>query len=316
MTQLIGFLAQLAPEPWLIALIASLGVGVLLYELVLSRSLTSSEMARRFRKVTSAAEEEEAFHPPERRSIEGRLLAAGIDLGANARLKFYMISAGLGAAVLAFVSLFGVSLPIALMAGAASSFLPRWYIGEKARKRVEKMEEELPSAYARIAAVIKTQPDPTEALYIVAQGLERARPGSPLASELERTALDGRAKGIKQALDELRGRTESPSLANFADSLAIYAEAGGEYAETLTASAQRMREILTARAEGRAKAGDAMMAARLLPLILAGVTLFFMQDPEFTRFYHSLVGQLFLAGVALMMAVGYRFMQNKIKSIG
>jgi Flp pilus assembly protein TadB len=93
-------------------------------------------------------------------------------------------------------------------------------------------------------------------------------------------AAELRSKERQQALRSLAARSPSTSLSNLAYLLEGYSEAGGgKYTEVLMQISQRVQQILVARNRAVAKAGDALVSARIIPIVLLVVFVFLTRDP-------------------------------------
>ncbi len=118
-----------------------------------------------------------------------------------------------------------------------------------------------------------------EVLQKTGESLDMESP-NPLTPELMLTAAELRSKERQQALRSLAARSPSTSLSNLAYLLDGYSEAGGgKYAEVLMQISQRVQQILVARNRAVAKAGDALLSARIIPVVLLIVFIFLTRDP-------------------------------------
>jgi tight adherence protein B len=299
--------------PWLIGGLVTIAVGLLLYHLVLERQV----MAGRHEKALARAMgtgEEVVFADERLTPMERKMLAAGWDWGDNAEIKLYGLMAVLGFVVLVGGTLLNMPPLLALFAAALAAYAPRWYLENRERNRAIAIEKDLPLALSRMAGLLGIQPDVAQVLTITANSISPGRE-TVLAEELRRTAAQMRSSGAEAGLRTLEQRSPSPSLAQLAVSLRIYADAGGEFSNVMSSAADRTREIIDGRNAAQAKAGEAAIAARALPLLLLGGTVFLAQDPQFAAFYRSTLGQVIIAVVIGMMIFGYITIQKMIEEV-
>jgi tight adherence protein B len=299
--------------PWLIGGLVAIAMGLLLYHLVLERQV----MAGRHEKALARAMgtgEEVVFADERLTPMERKMLAAGWDWGDNAEIKLYGLMAVLGFVVLVGGTLLNMPPLLALFAAALAAYAPRWYLENRERNRAIAIEKDLPLALSRMAGLLGIQPDVAQVLTITANSISPGRE-TVLAEELRRTAAQMRSTGAEAGLRALEQRSPSPSLAQLAVSLRIYADAGGEFSNVMSSAADRTREIIDGRNAAQAKAGEAAIAARALPLLLLGGTVFLAQDPQFAAFYRSTLGQVIIAVVIGMMIFGYITIQKMIEEV-
>ena len=299
--------------PWLIGGLVTIAMGLLLYHLVLERQV----MAGRHEKALARAMgtgEEVVFADERLTPMERKMLAAGWDWGDNAEIKLYGLMAVLGFVVLVGGTLLNMPPLLALFAAALAAYAPRWYLENRERNRAIAIEKDLPLALSRMAGLLGIQPDVAQVLTITANSISPGRE-TVLAEELRRTAAQMRSSGAEAGLRALEQRSPSPSLAQLAVSLRIYADAGGEFSNVMSGAADRTREIIDGRNAAQAKAGEAAIAARALPLLLLGGTVFLAQDPQFAAFYRSTLGQVIIAVVIGMMIFGYITIQKMIEEV-
>jgi len=299
--------------PVIIALLAAVWVGWLVWEMA-GRKLFFAGRARK--RAAEILRGDAALEETPRSPLERELLAAGLDLGENARTKFVLLQVGLAA--VAYLLMCGFNMPpiVALVGAGLAFWAPRSYVAGRAKGRGRKIDEEMPAALTRIASLITLQPDPVELLAQVADTLRAANPGSLLARELRITVAQARTVGAETALRDLEARAPSTSLSSLAFSLRTYAKAGGAYADALIQAAERSRAIIAGRNRAQAKAAEATLAAKAIPLLLLGMSIFLLQDPMFRQFYATFLGQVILGGAVAAMVYGYTLIKSMVEEVG
>ena len=294
--------------PWLVAGMAAIWVGLLLWQLFGKQTLTLSQDLKRLQQITTTGDLSPVAPP---RGLETDLERAGFSISPATfnKLRIVGVVSGL---------LLGPALGLPFLVGAflaaAAWFGSQWYVQERARSRGLEIEKELPAALSRIAALLPLVTSMPQLLAMVADSLTAINPRSPLAAELRRTAAELRDRGV-DAMADLEARSPTPALATMAFNLRIYLRAGGEQAALMASAAERLQRIIAGRNNARAKASGAMAVAKLLPLLLAGATLFTMQDPMIKQFFQSALGQLVIIGVVAMMFVGYQVMKRMVEGV-
>jgi len=241
-------------------------------------------------------------------SLEYRLLAAGVPLQP---LTFQILSAAaaLAAGVITWVFLPG--LP-ALAAAGLVFYLPSGWLDDRVKSRGREIDKLLPLAVGRITAGLLAGGSVQEVLEEVGNSLFVEGP-NPLTPELLLTAAELRTKNRDDALSGLATRSPSTSLANLAYLLEGYLQSGGPaYARVLAQIAQKIQQILVARSRSQAKAGDAMVSARIIPGVLALILVYLGQDPTIRASLSAFPVQIVIAIGMGSMALGYFLMRSMI----
>ena len=196
------------------------------------------------------------------------------------------------------------------MLGALAGFLPYVWLSEKVKSRGREIDRLLPVAVGRITAGLLAGGSIAKVLQKTGESLEIEAP-NPLTPELMLTAAELLSKENQQALRNLAARSPSTSLANLAYLLEGYSEAGGgKYAEVLMQISARVQQILVARNRAMAKAGDALVSARIIPAVLLVVFLYLTRDPLIRGTLLALPVQIVIAGGIGMMVLGYLLIRS------
>ena len=241
-------------------------------------------------------------------SLEYKLLAGGVRL-QPATFRLLTIAGGIAVGVIAWPFLPG--MPALILSGIVV-YLPYTWLGEKVKSRGREIDRLMPVAVGRITAGLLAGGSIPEVLQKTGESLDLEGP-NPLTPELLLTAAELRSKERKQAFHDLAARSPSTSLSNLAYLLDGYSEAGGgKYTEVLLQISQRIQQILVARNRSIAKAGDALVSARIIPVVLLVVFLFLTQDPLIRDSLLALPVQLLISAAIGMMVTGYLVMRSLI----
>jgi Flp pilus assembly protein TadB len=239
-------------------------------------------------------------------SLEYKLLASGLRLQP---LTFRLLTVGVGVAtgVIAWPILPGLpAMILALIAG----YLPYAWLDDRVKSRGKEIDRLLPVAVGRITAGLLAGGSVPEVLQKTGESLDMESP-NPLTPELMLTAAELRSKERQQALRSLAARSPSTSLSNLAYLLDGYSEAGGgKYAEVLMQISQRVQQILVSRNRAVAKAGDALLSARIIPVVLLIVFIFLTRDPLIRGSLLAFPVQAVIAMGIGLMVIGYLLIRS------
>ena len=234
-------------------------------------------------------------------SLEYKLLAGGVRL-QPASFRLLTIGGGVAAAAISWPFLPG--LP-ALILGGIVEFLPYSWLSEKVKSRGREIDRLMPVAVGRITAGLLAGGSIQEVLQRTGKSLNDEAPNL-LTPELWLTAAELRSKDRQQAFHGLASRSPSTSLSNLAYLLEGYSEAGGgKYTEVLLQISTRVQQILVARNRSVAKASDALLSARLIPLVLLVVFFFLTRDPLIQGSLLAFPVQIVISAGIGMMVIGY-----------
>lgn len=242
-------------------------------------------------------------------SMEFKLAASGINWNP-ATFRILNVLAAIGAMLLMWSFLPGVP---AVAAGVLVYYAPNAWLNDKIKNRGREIDLVLPLAMTRISASLSAGRSVSETLDDVANTLD-LEGNNPLSPELKLCAAELRTKERTEALMNLASRSPSMSLANLAYLIEGYMDAGGgKYSEIFSKSIDRIQDVLNARNRTRAKAGDAMLSAKIIPGVLVVVLAVLAQSPSTQASLRSLPVQIVL-GVAMgLMAAGYMVMRSMVQ---
>ena len=289
----------------LIGILVGLLVFVLFSPVRIRRGSASQRLAEMYSLDTTRALSE--LKPD---SLEYKLLAGGVRLQPNT-FRLLLAAAGLAAGAIAWPFLPGVP---ALVLGGIAAYLPSAWLDDRVKTGAE-IDRILPVAVGRIAAGLLASSSIPEVLQKTGESLDMEGP-NPLAPELILTAAELRSKERHQTFRNLAARSPSTSLANLAFLLEGYSESGGgKYTEALLQTSQRIQQILVTRNRSVAKAADAFLSARIIPLVLLVVFLVLANDPLIRASLNSFPVQIVIAVGIGMMTVGYQVMRSIVSEV-
>jgi len=239
-------------------------------------------------------------------SLEYRLLAAGLRLQPFT-FKLLTVAAGIAVGVIAWPVLPG--LP-AMVLAIIAAYLPYAWLDDRVKSRGKEIDRLLPVAVGRITAGLLAGGSVPEVLQKTGESLDMESP-NPLTPELMLTAAELRSKERQLALRSLAARSPSTSLSNLAYLLEGYSEAGGgKYAEVLMQISQRVQQILISRNRAVAKAADALLSARIIPIVLLIVFIFLTRDPLIRGSLLAFPVQAVIAMGIGLMVIGYLLIRS------
>jgi Flp pilus assembly protein TadB len=239
-------------------------------------------------------------------SLEYKLLASGLRL-QPLTFRLLTVAAGVATGVITWPMIPG--LP-ALIRAIISAYLPYAWLDDRVKSRGREIDRLLPVAIGRITAGLLAGGSVPEVLQKTGESLDMESP-NPLTPELMLTAAELRSKERQLALRSLAARSPSTSLSNLAYLLDGYSEAGGgKYADVLMQISQRVQQILVSRNRAVAKAGDALLSARIIPVVLLIVFIFLTRDPLIRGSLLAFPVQAVIAMGIGLMVIGYLLIRS------
>lgn len=240
---------------------------------------------------------------------EGRtvelLAAAGLRDVAPRSLVLLCLGAGLAGTVVVL----GVTrtVPIALVLGALTGYLPMAVVTGRARRRQREFAEVWPEAVDDLASAVRagmSLPDAVAALAI--------RGPEPLRPAFDAFALDYQVSGrFGDCLDRLKERLADPVGDRVVEGLRIAREVGGgELGRLLRNLSGYLRDDLRTRSELEARQSWAVNGARVAVAAPWVVLLVMSTKPEVITRYQSPAGAVVLVVGAVLCVVAYRLMMR------
>lgn len=242
------------------------------------------------------------------KSLEYKLLASGLNI-KPITFRLLRIAAGVCGMVIAWLFLPG--LP-AIMIGGILFYIPGAWLDDRVKSRGRNIDQLLPIAIGRTAAGLLAGGSVPDVLQQVGESLELEKT-NPLTPEFVLTASEMRIKDRVEALRSLASRSPSVSLSNLAQLLEGYTEAGGRaYTGVLMDISSRVQQILIARNRAQAKAGDSLVSAKVLPVVLIFILIYLSQDPMVRSSLIALPVQIVIGVTMAAMVGGYFIIRSMI----
>ena len=242
------------------------------------------------------------------KSLDYKLLAAGLKLRP---VTFRLLCGAAGLAGMAVMWVFLPGLP-ALVVGGIAFYVPNAWLDDKVKSRGRMIDQQLPIAIGRISAGLLAGGSVPDVLQQVGESLALEK-NNPLTPELILTATEMRVKDRMDALHSLAARSPSVSLANLAQLLEGFTEAGGRsYTQVLMDISTRVQQILMARNRAQAKAGDSLVSAKVLPAVLGLILAYLSSDPMVRESLTQLPVQIVIGLAMGAMVAGYLIIRSMI----
>lgn len=242
------------------------------------------------------------------KSLEYKLLASGLNI-KPITFRLLRIAASVCGMVIAWLFLPG--LP-AIVIGGILFYIPGAWLDDRVKSRGRNIDQLLPIAIGRTAAGLLAGGSVPDVLQQVGESLELEKT-NPLTPEFVLTASEMRIKDRVEALRSLASRSPSVSLSNLAQLLEGYTEAGGRaYTVVLMDISSRVQQILIARNRAQAKAGDSLVSAKVLPVVLIFILIYLSQDPMVRSSLNALPVQIVIGVTMAAMVGGYFIIRSMV----
>lgn len=223
----------------------------------------------------------------------------------------------LGMALIAFLIVFfagsylAVPLLLRLALAGAAALLPLLYVTRAKRKRLDRIEHQLPDALDLMGRALRAGHAFPTALKMVGDEMN-----DPLAGEF-RIAFDEVNFGIamQDALMNMATRVPSTDLRYFVIAVLIQRETGGNLSELLTSISAIIRDRIKLMGQVRVLSAEGKASAWVLSLLPFGAAFMIqLTNPKFLAvLYTDPAGRKMLAVAAVMMVLGILVMRKIIR---
>jgi tight adherence protein B len=242
-------------------------------------------------------------------SLDRLLQQAGFSLMVSHFIGYTTVAAGAG---LAAGALLGLPFIFMLICAAVGSLLPLFLILKAKRKRLEKIERQLPEAMELMSRALKAGHAFSGAVQMVSSdGPE------PIAGEF-RLTFDEVNFGVSvhEALINLAARVPITDLRYFVIAVLIQRESGGNLAELLDKISALIRARLALLGRIRVLSAEGRLSAWILSCLPFGTALMiYLVNPEFLSVLWTDPAGLMMVGTALGMMGSGIFVMSRIVKI-
>lgn len=240
--------------------------------------------------------------------VQLTLTRAGLALRPGEAVAILAIATGLVAAA---VWLWTASPAAALVVSASAGAALAGWVARKARDRVRRVEEQLPSVLQLLAGSLESGASVLHALELV---VEEGEP--PLTTELDRVIAETRVgRSLIDALEAMAERIGSHDLDWTVEAIRIQHRSGGKLADTLRVLAGFMRARVEVRGEVRALSAEARLSAKvltILPIAVAGY-LFAFRRSYLEPLYTTPMGRMMIAVALGGLVLGSLWMRRIVR---
>ncbi|MFC5475287.1 type II secretion system F family protein [Paraherbaspirillum soli] len=241
-------------------------------------------------------------------SLDRLLEQSGLTLNVS---QFCLASLACGGAVFALLLFVSGQLFVSLVLGLAAIGLPLLLVMGKKRKRLARIEEQLPAALDLMSRALRAGHAFSSALQMVGDEMP-----DPIGSEF-RTVFDEVNYGIpmQDALKSLSTRVPGTDVGYFVVAVLIQRETGGSLAELLGSIASIVRERFKLFGQIKVLSAEGRLSAWILSLLPVGLAAVLqVVNPDFLKvLWTDPIGRQMLGVVAVMMVVGVLWMRKLIR---
>ena len=200
---------------------------------------------------------------------------------------------------------------ICVIVGILLGAIPFYYVSSKKRRRMNKLERQLPDGLELIARALRAGHAFSNGISLAADEFD-----DPLGTEFGRT-LDEINFGVSvpDALKNLAGRVDSSDIKYFVVSVIIQRDAGGNLAEIMDKIGHVIRERFRLRGKIRVLSAEGKMTAVILGAIpfVVIIALHFMNPKYINTLLAEPAGKIVSGVAGFMMIIGILVMRRLIR---
>ena len=317
------------PDPWMLALAAALSVALLV--VVVFQALAA---AREWRVRRAALG---TLGPASRRRPDAQVPASVVRSGPGGDddllkslgdrvpqlwdLHHTLVQSGLGwtvggfagrvmgSALLTALVLLLVSGPGAALAGLAAGASAPWlFVRWKRKRRIERLESQLPDAIDLLARAVRAGHPLSEGIRMAAEEAQ-----DPLASEF-RTTFEEQRFGLpfEEALMGLGDRVEVVDVRILVTAILVQREVGGNLTEILEQIAETMRARFTLKRQVRVYTAQGRMSGYTLAAlpVIVGLAISVINPAYMSTLVGEPLGQALLTGAVFLQGIGFLWIRR------
>jgi len=195
------------------------------------------------------------------------------------------------------------SVPFGVLAAALLLGGPWYLISRMARRRHQKIEDQLADAMVGFSAGIKAGMSIAQALELLAKDCPR-----PIREEFQQIIAEYKVgKPLEVTLEEAKNRLKSENFVLFSAALMASRESGGTLNETVERISAAIREMQRLERKVESETAQARKSAVYMAIVPIIILIVFSQmDPENTALlFTTLPGQMMLAAAVLLNVVAF-----------
>jgi tight adherence protein B len=240
--------------------------------------------------------------------IDAKLETGGLAIRSG-ELVAMMFAAGFTGAVFAAIIL--PNILFILVMGAAAAFVPYLLVMRTARKRVERMHEQLPDILMILASSLRAGHSFLQALDMVAKEV-----GEPASVEFSRVVAEIRlGRELDDALNAMADRIGSDDLHWAVLAVNIQRQVGGNLAEVLDTVAETVRERDWIRRQVRVLSAEGRLSISILIVLpfLIGLYIAIVNPSYVSLLFSDPRGLVMLAVGGILMGIGIVWMRKVVE---
>ncbi|MDC0307775.1 MAG: type II secretion system F family protein [Planctomycetaceae bacterium] len=198
-----------------------------------------------------------------------------------------------------------LNLPVLGFVAAVIVFCLPWYLVRRmARRRKEKIEDQLADSMVSMASAIQAGLSLAQSLEILAE-----QSPHPISQEFQQMMTEYQlGKTLDEVLEETKERLESENFALFSAAMQASRASGGRLNDVIERIAVSIREMQRLERKVEAETAQARSSAvymALAPFAILAMYYFFVDPVSTTRLFTTLVGQLILSMALVLDVVAY-----------
>jgi len=199
----------------------------------------------------------------------------------------------------------GLGLPVlGITLASIMISLPWFFVRRLAKKRKERIEDQLADAMVSLSSAIKAGLSLPQSMEILSQ-----QSPHPIVQEFQQVVGEYHlGKPLEVCLDEARKRLKSENFALFAAAMEASRQSGGRLNDTVERIAHSVRELQRLERKVVSETAQARSSAFYMAMAPAAVLAmyYFLVDPENTeRLFTTVWGQILLSAAILLNLIAY-----------
>lgn len=250
------------------------------------------------------------------RGTEGTGVAAAVArklqrAGLNLRVGEFVIGVVLAVGAAAFIGSVAIGPAVGAALALIATIAPWAIVSRLARKRIGKLQEQLPDLLMVLASSLRAGHSFLQALDTATKEI-----GEPAAGELGRALAEIRlGRNVEDALNALAARIGSQDLEWAITAIEIQRKVGGNLAEVLETVSKTIRERETLRRQVKVLSAEGRLSVTILTVLPFLLALYLMAvNPDYLRTLTGTpIGILLIIGALTLMGVGYLWMRKIVR---